>query len=50
MTFNNYIIKTRGFYFYHLSLIDMEKVNSKLTIEEWFGDLYLEYRILYRNN
>jgi len=46
MTFSEYIIKERSENFYFLSLIDMLK--TKTTLEDWFSDLYFEYKILYK--
>ncbi len=49
MTFSEYIIKERSRFFYFESLKDMVKSNTKLTLEEWFSDLYIDYEILYMN-
>ena len=44
MTFSNYVIKERSKKFYTMSLIDISKCNS--TLEEWFSDMYGDYKIL----
>ncbi len=49
MTFSEYIIKQRSELFYFESLKDMVKCNTKLTLEEWFSNLYTEYKIMYMN-
>ena len=46
MTFVDYIIKERSRKFLSISLMDMEKSNYKGTLEEWFSDMYTEYKIL----
>lgn len=46
MTFVDYIIKERSRRFLSISLMDMEKSNYKGTLEEWFSDMYTEYKIL----
>ena len=49
MTFVDYIIKERSRKFLSISLMDMEKSNYKGTLEEWFSDMYTEYKILNQN-
>jgi hypothetical protein len=46
MTFVDYIIKERSRKFLSISLMDMEKSNYKGTLEEWFSDMYTEYKII----
>ena len=46
MTFVDYIIKERSRRFLSISLMDMEKCNYKGTLEEWFSDMYIDYKIL----
>ena len=46
MTFTDYIIKERSRTFLTLSLLDIEKVKYRGTIEEWFSNMYLEYKLL----
>jgi hypothetical protein len=45
MTFSEYIILERSENFYFTSLEQMMKCRA--TLEEWFSDLYTEYKILY---
>ena len=45
MTFSEYIIQERSENFYFISLEQMMKCRT--TLEEWFSDLYLEYKIIY---
>ena len=45
MTFVDYIIKERSRKFLSISLMDMEKSNYKGTLEEWFSDMYTEYKL-----
>lgn len=45
MTFSEYIIKERSEEFYFTSLKDMLKCRT--TLEEWFSDMYNEYKILH---
>ena len=49
MTFVDYIIKERSRKFLSISLMDMEKSNYKGTLEEWFSDMYTEYKIINQN-
>lgn len=49
LTFSEYVIQERSENFYFMSLADMVKCNSKLTLEEWFSNMYLDYEILYLN-
>jgi len=46
MTFVDYIIKERSRVFLSISLMDMDRSNYKGTLEEWFSDMYTEYKIL----
>ena len=46
MTFVDYIIKERSRRFLSISLMDMDRSNYKGTLEEWFSDMYTEYKIL----
>lgn len=46
MTFSEYIIQERSKKFYFTSLQDMVRSNTNLTLEEWFSDLYTEYKII----
>ncbi len=46
MTFVDYIIKERSRVFLLISLMDMDRSNYKGTLEEWFSDMYTEYKIL----
>ena len=50
MTFSEYIIKERSEFFYFESLKDIIKSNSKNTLEEWFSDMYCDYKLLHTNN
>ena len=50
MTFSEYIIKERSEFFYLESLKDIIKSNSKKTLEEWFSDMYYDYKLLHTNN
>ena len=50
MTFSEYIIQRYSRRFYQLSLADMVKCNTTLTLEEWFSDMYYDYKILYIDN
>jgi hypothetical protein len=45
MTFSEYIIQERSEEFYFISLGQMMKCRT--TLEDWFKDLYTEYKILY---
>jgi hypothetical protein len=45
MTFSEYIIQERSKEFYLISLGDI--IKQKTTLEEWFSDMYLDYKILY---
>ena len=47
MTFVDYIIKERSRKFLSISLMDMEKSNYRGTLEEWFSDMYTEYKLFY---
>jgi hypothetical protein len=47
MSFEEYIIQERGEVFYKDSIIDKNKLNSNMPLEEWFKDLYAEYEILH---
>jgi len=49
MTFVDYIIKERSRGFLSISLMDMDRCNFKGTLEEWFSDMYIEYKILNQN-
>lgn len=46
MTFVDYIIKERSRRFLSISLMDMDRSNYKGTLEEWFSNMYAEYKIL----
>lgn len=46
MTFVDYIIKERSRRFLSISLMDMGRCNYKGTLEEWFSDMYTDYKIL----
>ena len=46
MTFVDYIIKERSRRFLSISLMDMDRSSYKGTLEEWFSDMYIEYKIL----
>lgn len=46
MTFSEYIIKERSEKFYFVSLIHISK--SKTTLEQWFSDMYADYKILFK--
>ena len=46
MTFVDYIIKERSRRFLSISLMDMDRSNYKGTLEEWFSDMYTDYKIL----
>lgn len=50
MTFVDYIIKERGRIFLSVSLMDMEKSGYKGTLEEWFSDMYFDYKLLNEKN
>lgn len=45
MTFSEYIIRERSKGFYIINLGDI--IKNKTTLEEWFSDMYIEYKILY---
>ena len=45
MTFSEYIIQERSEEFYFISLEQM--IKCRTTLEDWFKDLYTEYKILY---
>lgn len=47
MTFVDYIIKERSRRFLSISLMDMYRCNYKGTLEEWFYDMYIEYKIIF---
>ena len=49
MTFVDYIIKERSRRFLSISLMDMGRCNYKGTLEEWFSDMYIEYKFLNQN-
>jgi len=46
MTFSEYIIQERSINFYLISLKDMCKFNANMTLEDWFSDMYYDYKIL----
>ncbi len=46
MTFSKYIIQRYSREFYFGSLEDMVKSKTELTLEEWFSDMYYDYKIL----
>ena len=45
MTFSEYIIKERSKKFYLISLGYI--IKQQTTLEEWFSDMYTDYKILY---
>lgn len=45
MTFSEYIIEQRSESFYFTSVKNM--ANARMTLEDWFSDLYTEYKIIY---
>jgi hypothetical protein len=47
MTFIDYIIKERSKKFLDISILDMDKCNYTGTIEEWFSNMYYDYKIKY---
>jgi hypothetical protein len=44
-SFKEYVIEQRSEDFYHISVIDMEQ--SGKTLEEWFSNMYSDYKIIY---
>lgn len=46
MTFREYIIQEKSEYFLHLTEIDMKKCKTKKTLEEWFPEMYLDWKII----
>ena len=47
MTFEEYIIQERGQEFYDISKLDMSKSIVPHTLEQWFPDMYYDYKMLY---
>lgn len=45
ITFSQYIIEQRSKNFYLISLGDIVKFDS--TLEEWFYNMYFDYKIIY---